>query len=362
MKHDFFWSIEPIKKKKAKYNVIFGERSSGKTYGVELEILKNWIEKRQQGAIIRRMDEDFRGQRGQQMYDALVANNEIEKLTKGEWTGVTYRSKRWYLSRLDEKGKPEMQETPFCFAFSLSAYVHDKSTSYPGVTTVCFDEFICNTGYLSDEFILFQNTLSTIIRQRSNVTIYMLGNTVNKYGCPYFKEMGLTNVQKMKQGTIEVYTYGQTELTVAVEFTGNKKSKDSDVYFAFGNEKLSMITRGSWEINVYPHKPCKFCPKDIIFTYFIKYEEYILQCEIVRTGNNFFTFVHIKTTELKDPDRDLIYSLEYDPRPNWGRRLTAPVNELQKKVAWFWKADKVFYSDNEIGELVHNYLIECHDL
>ena len=39
--------------------------------------------------------------------------------------------------------------------------------------------------------LFFMNVLSTIIRDRENIKIFMLGNTVNKY-CPYFDEMGLT--------------------------------------------------------------------------------------------------------------------------------------------------------------------------
>ena len=134
---------------------------------------------------------------------------------------------------------------------------HDKSTSYPDVTTVIFDEFLTRQSYLPDEFILFQNVLSTIIRGRRDVTIFMLGNTVNKWS-PYFAEMGLKHVKEMEVGSIDVYTYGDSELTVAVEFTGSRhSSKASDVYFAFDNPRLNMITgsEGSWEMAIYPHCP-----------------------------------------------------------------------------------------------------------
>ena len=58
---------------------------------------------------------------------------------------------------------------------------------------ILFDEFITRSMYLPDEFVIFTNVLSTIIRDRNNVKIFMCGNTVNKY-CPYYKEMGLNNV------------------------------------------------------------------------------------------------------------------------------------------------------------------------
>ncbi|MFV3037454.1 phage DNA encapsidation protein, partial [Klebsiella pneumoniae] len=102
---------------------------------------------------------------------------------------------------------------------------HDKSTSFPDIDLIIFDEFLTNRLYLNDEFILFMNTVSTIVRRREDVKIYMLGNTVNKY-CPYFAEMGLEHIPKMTQGTIDVYAYGNSDLTVAVEYC---KSPDSKV-------------------------------------------------------------------------------------------------------------------------------------
>ena len=140
------------------------------------------------------------------------------------------------------------------FAFALTQMEHDKSTSYPDVTTIIFDEFLSRIGYLKDEFMLFMNVVSTIVRQRNDVTIYMLGNTVNKY-CPYFTEMGLTHVDKMEPGTIDVYTYGESKLKVAVEYCKdhNIDGRKSDSYFAFDNPQLQMITNGVWEVALYPH-------------------------------------------------------------------------------------------------------------
>ena len=187
----------------------------------------------------------------------------------------------------------------------------------------------------------------------------MLGNTVNRH-CPYFNEMGLRHVKEMKEGDIDIYRYGESDLTVAVEYTPtNKKGKASDFYFAFDNPKLSMITGGKWEIDVYPHCPVKYKPKDILFTYFIEFDGNLLQCEIVQKDDDIFTFIHPKTTELQNPETDLIYSPEFSSRPNWKRKITKPQTEREKKIAYFYINDKVFYSDNETGEIVRNYLIWC---
>lgn len=353
-----FYSLKNILSKNAIYNIIFGERSNGKTYSVLKHGIEKYYKSKEQMAIIRRWQDDFTGKRGLTMFDALVENDEITKITNGEWTGVYYYGSRWYLCRYEDD-KRVVADEPFCYGFSISSMEHDKSTSYPKITTIVFDEFLTRRAYLPDEFILFMNVISTIVRHRNNVIIFMLGNTVNKY-CPYFNEMGLTHVKDMKPGDIDLYTYGNSELTVAVEYAdGTKSKKKSDKYFAFNNPKLSMITGGAWEIDIYPHCPHKYKPKDVVFTYFIKFDNEILQCEIVATDVDTFTFIHRKTTSLKDEDNDIIYSQLYDSRPNWKRKITKPTSSLEKKIYMFYAKDKVFYSDNEVGEIMRNYLIWC---
>lgn len=182
---------------------------------------------------------------------------------------------------------------------------------------------------------------------------------MNKY-CPYFKEMGLTHIKDMKVGDIDLYRYGDSELTVAVEYCQpNKEGKPSDLYFAFDNPKLSMITGGAWEIDIYPHCPIKYRHCDILFTFFILFDGETLQCEIIMQDNNYFCYIHRKTTELKDLDADLIYSPEYDPRPNHRRKITKPSSQVERRIYDLFVHDKVFYQDNEIGEIVRNYLIWC---
>ena len=354
-----FYSLKNIKSKNCQYNIIFGERSNGKTFSVLREGIEQYAKTGKQMALIRRWLDDFRGKRGQQMFDGVVAAGEVTKLTGGRWTSVYYYGGRWFLCKYDKEGKRITDETPFCFGFALTGMEHDKSTAYPNVTTILFDEFLTRGGYLPDEFVLFMNVLSTIIRHRRDVTIYMLGNTVNKY-CPYFTEMGLKHAKSMKPGDIDIYKYGTTDLRVAVEYTQpNKSGKESDLYFAFDNPKLNMITGGAWEMAIYPHCPIKIRPCDIMLTYFIEFSGDLLQCEIISHEELCFTFIHRKTTELKDTDNDLIYSPDFDPRPNWRRKITKPTNKIEKKIAEHYITDKIFYSDNEVGEIMRNYLIWC---
>ncbi len=357
-----YYTSEHIDKLNAHYNVIFGKRSNGKTYNLLYKILKNYIEKGEQGGYIRRYREDFRGKRGNVLFDGLVANDVISKLSDGKWDCVKFYSDRWYLAKHEENDPSKMisDSTPFCYAFALAQMEHDKSTSYPLITTVVFDEFISRIGYLPNEFVLFMNCLSTVIRQRNDVKIYMLGNTVNKF-CPYFQEMGLGHVEKMDPGTIDVYKYGDSQLKVAVERTKdhNLEGRKSEVYFAFDNPSLQMITGGAWELDLYPHLPREYESDNVVFKYFIKFNDQILQCEVLSFDDCCFTYIHRKTGEIRHPDVDIIFSDEYDPRPNHMRNLRKPTNNVARKIADFFRSDNVYYQDNDVGELVRNYLMFC---
>jgi len=355
-----FYSLNRIKKKNAVYNVIFGERSNGKTYAVLKEGLRVFWKTGGQIGIIRRWKEDITGKRAQGIFNALNENDEILKMTDGVFQGIHYYSGRYYLCNYTEDGKVTYEyENCIGYVFALSDNERNKSISFPNIQTILFDEFLTNQIYLQDEFILFMNTVSTIVRQRTDVKIYMLGNTVNKY-CPYFKEMGLRHIHKMQKGDIDVYKYGNSKLTVAVEYCNSStKNKENNFYFAFDNPKLDMITDGAWELDMYPHIPTKYQPKDVLMIYFILFNESIYQCEVVQRENMTFTFIHPKTTPLKDTENDLIYTLEYIPKMNYNRNIYKPINQLQERLLWYFKTDRVFYSDNETGEAINNYLKVC---
>lgn len=359
-----YYSLDKILKTEADYFIVYGERSNGKTTAVLAHALKNYIDSGyiEQLAIIRRWEEDFKGKNGQQMFDSINTLGWVEQWTKGKYNSILYYSQRWYLVKYNANGEKLYQsETPFALGFSISSEEHYKSTSYPNVRTILFDEFITRSYYLPDEFVKFQNLLSTIIRLRDDVKIFMLGNTVNKY-CPYFTEMGLTNVKTQKQGSIDIYTYGENTLKVAVEFSDfNGSAKKSNKYFAFNNPKLQMIKNGSWEIDIYPHLPIKYSPYEVKYTYFILFNEITLQCEIIHSKEmkTMFTFIHRKTTPIKEDNKGIVYQVDSDGRRNYRRKINKPTDELGNKIWYFFANDKVFYQDNEIGEVVRNYIMWC---
>lgn len=353
-----YYSLTNILKKKATYNMIIGERSNGKTFACLKYGLQQYKKTGGRLAIIRRWDEDFKGRRAATMFDALKAEGVIKDLFPDYDTVVYYRS-MWYLAKY-ENGKVVKDTEPFAYAFSLSTMEHDKSTSYPLVTTILFDEFITRDHYLPDEFKLFQNTISTIVRQRENVQIFMCANTVDRYNI-YFEEMGLHHAHEQEQGTIDVYKYGNSEMTVAVEYCSSSSGKASDKYFAFDNPSLKMITGGSWEIDIYPHLPVKYKPKDIVSKFYIVFNHALIQGNFISINNETFIYFHKKTTPLKEEEEDIIYSPDYDYRFNHKRNLLKATDNYSALINRFFRNDKVFYQTNELGEVIRRYVMWCEE-
>ena len=357
-----YYTLDNIISHNADYNMIYGERSNGKTTAVQAYGLKDHISSgyKNQIAIIRRWEEDFKGKNGQQMFENIVALDWVKEWTKGKYNSIYYYSQRWFLCTYDEFGnKTAQEEEPFALGFSITSEEHYKSTSYPNVKTILFDEFITRQYYLPEEFVKFQNLLSTIIRLRTDVKIFMCGNTINKF-CPYFAEMGLSGIKKQKKGTIDIYTYGDSTLKVAVEYSDfPSKKKASNKYFAFNNPKLEMITHGGWEIDIYPHLPVKYKPKDLVYHFYVKFETELLQGNVICVNDELFLYYHRKTTPIREDNQQFVYQQTPDYRWNYRINLMKPHTKMDRLIADLMNRKKAFYQDNEVGEIINNYLKWC---
>lgn len=361
---DKYYNPAKLLSKDARYSIVFGLRSNGKTYAFLKIILDNYIKTGRQGAYVRRMDEDVRPKRAGRIFAPFYegTKNYIQKITNGEFDSVRLRGNAFYLVKFDsESRKLTYDIMPFCYVFSLSSMEHDKSTSYPLITSIFFDEFITRGSYLNDEFVLFANVISTIRRDRMDVKIYMAANATCKYACPYWVEMGIKHIKKMTPGMLDVYTYGGSGMRVAVEYAepDARKAKQDLEYFAFDNPQLKMISSGEWEVPMYPHCPCKYERSNIVYTYFIHFDGELLQCDIIRFGLNDFTFIHRKTTALQERRSDIIYSdvPSGDIRYRYNIKV---ITDPRSKIIWsYFQRGKVFYQDNDVGEIVNAYLNHC---
>lgn len=350
-----YYSLDAIEKENADYNIIIGERSNGKTFALLKRIVERYVKYGEQGAYIRRYDTDLKGKRGAVLCDGIIAAGVLDSLNTS-WDRIYYYSGRWYLARKEEE-KIIKDDNPFMFAFSLSGMEHDKSTSYPGVRTIVYDEFLTRAGELNDEFNLFLNVISTIIRNRGDVKIFLLGNTVNRESV-YFHSMGIYDiVKKMKRGDIQTVTT-EKGLKISIEYAGaENKEKPSDKYYDFSASSSRMIIGGEWEIQKYPRAPRRHKKKEVYFKYYIIFNGEILECEMIQDEDSTYTLVHKKKGSIKYPERDYIFSNSYDPRRNWHRRIDYNSDKMSQIIYKDIRTGKIYFTDDETGEVLRNFLI-----
>jgi len=364
-----WYDYRAIDKKNCHYNFIIGERSNGKTYGFIKKCFTNYIKNGKHAVLIRRFDDQLMPKNISDLWRSFEVNNEVLKISKGKYNTIIYNRRKWYCAFYDSNLNEYTlrDDVPFMHAMALNTMENTKSGfSDPDVNIIGFDEVLTRQYYLKNEFVIFQNLLSTIIRNRDDVKIYMLANTVN-FSSPYFREMGIENVRNQKQGTIEVYQYNDekgndTGLRLAMEYCAsskqkNKRGKKSDVYFAFNNSQIKMITSGSWEMSSYPHPDFRVSESKLIWNdAFIEFEDNLLQLEIYNDSKHgTFLVVHPFTKELKLKSTTFVYTLENNSLNNYRYGCCSRTN-LDKLIWRLLDDNKWMYSDNTTGEIVNNFI------
>ena len=232
-----YYTIDRIKKEKADYNIIIGERGNGKTYSVQKEMIERFLEDGEQCFILRRWMEDVKPSNAQNFWDGKLTAK-LHEMSGGRFRNIILKSNRYIAVDYDDKDRPIVnEENTVGYVWDLNEAERLKGQSFPFVTNIVFEEFISlsQMGYLPDEVTYFLNVLSTIIRDRTNVRIWMLGNTVNPYN-PYFKHFGIKGLE-LQQGTIWTKYDSVTGCKLAVEFCEQRRNGSlkgtSAKYFAF---------------------------------------------------------------------------------------------------------------------------------
>lgn len=359
---DEYYNIEPIDKTNATYRLIIGQRSNGKTYSACKHIIENYITKGERGAYIRRYDEDITPKNIQSLFDPHL--DFIKTMTNEEYNCISYRAKEFHLCYMDDEGKILYKDPEaFCVTASINTAEHTKGQDRGVINTIIFDEFMTREGYLNNEFVKYCNILSSLIRTRDTCIIYMLANTVNRY-CPYFKEMGLKDVENMPQGEIYLYHYGNADLTVAVEYCSPVRAteKVASKFFAFDNPQLEMITNGAWELMMYPRAPYKIFEEDIFRRFYVEFGGQLLCCEIIKRKKDLFIFVHLQTKDVDITDHDVLYTDEFTSSMLHCRFLKDCPTELHKLIKNLILKKSICFSTNEVGELFRNWLIETQNI
>lgn len=162
-----YWDINKSLSYNALFNFIVGNRGTGKTYGCKKYAINRFLKHGEQFVYIRRFKDELK--KIKKFFDDI----------KEEFPDVNFKvNGRFFYINDKECG----------ISIPLSTAKIEKSTAFPKVTTIIFDEFILDKGthhYLSDEVINFLECYETIARTRDNCKAYFLSNAITITN-PYF--------------------------------------------------------------------------------------------------------------------------------------------------------------------------------
>lgn len=154
---------------------VIGERGVGKTFGAKVAMLKRFFRTGEQFIYLRRY------------------KTELDTSLATFWSDIQGNG---YFDDVDLKVVKSKMLTKFTcdrevcgYAVPLSTANILKSTAFPKVSTIIFDEFLLdNSGtyrYLKNEVTMLLDVIETVGRLR-DIKVIMLGNALNVHACPYF--------------------------------------------------------------------------------------------------------------------------------------------------------------------------------
>lgn len=237
------------------YNALFSfiltTRGLGKTYGAKVRVIKRFLKYGEQFVYLRRYKDEL--STIDTFFNDIINNNEFE--------GHEFKvhQKKFYID-----GK-------LCgYAIPLSISQRLKSTSYPYVTTIIFDEFIINTSnirYLTNEVVTFLEFFETVARRRDNVRALFLANNVSLIN-PYFQYFNCVPKENnrftlAKDGQILVEVFKDDDFNEEKYQTKFGKLIKDTTYGNYAIENESLVDNDKF---VQPYKP-----KDLTFAFSIKF-------------------------------------------------------------------------------------------
>lgn len=171
----FYYNFDKLFSYNALINIVIGERGVGKSFNAKVAVLKNFLKSGEQFIYLRRYKTELDSALVT-FFDDLQANGYFED-------NVLKVKKSKMLTTFTCDGE-------ICgYAVPLSTANILKSTAFPKVKTIIFDEFILDVAsgtykYMKNEPQMLLDVMETVFRLRDG-RVLMLGNYINFFGCPY---------------------------------------------------------------------------------------------------------------------------------------------------------------------------------
>lgn len=364
-----YWNIDTIDNLDCQYNLIYSERGGGKTTAVFWKIIKHFIDTDGQraGFLIKRDAEDLKMKFTAEMLDNIAEMGWIDSYTNGEYDHCVYYSGKWYLASFNEETNRSVKHPePFMYTAALSTAKRNKGAQYPNVDNIVYDEFILPAydTYLDDETGRFLHLMSTIIRSREDVKVWLLGNTVSKVN-PYFTNWGLYKAKEQEKHTIDIYQYNVKRkdgsdaiLRLGLEYYAGTTGKASDVMFmGFGNiSAASQIINGDYEIPSYS-RPYKIKECDLKYTFYVEHDGLLFAGDLMKHNDDNITYINFRPSYKDEIKKNVIIYTQYHNLDMYALRSFTKPNDMPitQLISKLYLDDKITFATDETGAYITSY-------
>lgn len=344
-KKQVHYNLDNIKKENANFNLIYGEKSNGKSYQVKhKEAVVRYLETGKRFILLRRWKEDISNLWIEQYFSDV----DVEKLTNGKYNCITVYRKVLYLSIYDVELAKVKRFEKIGYVMALSTEQHYSGGSFLDVDSIIFEEFMERGSYLPNECDKLMILYSTIDRKRGETKLWMVGNSISRV-CPYIQAWGLEKIfRDLKQGEIKTKIIHNevNDVKIAIEYCRASGGKT----MAIGNAS-KMVDGGSWQTYPQPKLPKSKNEYEVKFRFGFQYKSFRFLCELLYDNEEKEKcwFIYPKYTEFKD--KTIVFSDIIKVNRRWQRDIynISLDNDKLKKLFQTFRENAIFYSSDLCG-------------
>ena len=229
--NEVFYNYSGLLSKNRMVNFVIGMRGGGKSYNFKKYMIKKYLKDGKQFMIVRRRDSELEMMRKTYFNDVKAEFEDHEFLIKGN------------LILIDGEEAGYFQ--------ALSTATNIRSSSFPLVDTIFFEEFIIenintNNNYLKNEVIVLFGLCETVFRDRTGVRLIFAANNGGITN-PYFEHFSIKPNPDKRYTVTDKCVVEYYDNPYFIEYKKSRKAF-SDIYADTDYEKYAVYNQTLFDI------------------------------------------------------------------------------------------------------------------
>lgn len=340
------YNIDKLASINADINILFGERSSGKSWQLKHKMaIIHFLETGNRFVLMRRFREEITTANIEQYFHDV----DVEGLTKGKYNCIQAYRKHIYLAKFDSETFKITRGEKIGYAVALSTEQNYAGGSFLDVDNIIFEEFMTRSRYLTNEPTKLMNFYATVDRKRGTTKLWLVGNSISRV-CPYLYEWGLSEIiSRQKQGTIvekEIPATDDDIVKLAIEYCESTGTSSHTIGW-----NKDMMNDGSWQSSPQPKLPKSKKCYNVCYRIAFMYQSFKFLGEFLqdKETKDICWFIYPYPFDLKD--KILVFSDIISTSPYYQRDIynITIKNDNLKRLLDTFRESKIFYASDLVG-------------